>query len=142
MKNILLRWIIQMIAVWVATAIVPGVSYDNAQSLLIAALVLSILNILVKPVMQVISIPFIIMTFGLFLLVINALLIRMTAWLVNGFHVSGFWSAVGASLVISIVSMFFGYNRLKKRVVAPDDDEPTFTAGNGPPPGKGPIIDV
>lgn len=131
-----------MIAVWVASAIVPGVSYDNAKSLLIAALVLGILNSLVKPIMQVISIPFIIMTLGLFLLVINALLLRMTAWLVDGFHVSGFWPAVGASLVISIVSMFLGYNRVKKRTTIVNDDEPPFSAGNGPPPGKGPIIDV
>ncbi len=131
-----------MIAVWVASAIVPGVSYDNAQSLLIAALVLGILNSLVKPVMQLVSIPFIIMTFGLFLLVINALMLRMTAWLVEGFHVSGFWPAVGASLVISIVSMFLGYNRKETTKVTTNEDQPPFTNGNEPPPGKGPIIDV
>lgn len=134
-----------MIGVWVATAIVPGIKYDDWQSLLVAALVLGILNSLVKPMLQLISIPFIIMTFGLFLLVINALLLRMTAWLVEGFHVAGFWPAVGASLVISIVSMFLGYNRTSRRKTRRDAEievEPTYQPRQGPPPGKGPIIDV
>ena len=145
MNLFLFRWLIQMIAVWAATAIVPGVDYDDWQSLLIAALVLGILNSLVKPILKIISIPFIIMTLGLFLIVINAILLRMTAWLVTGFHVSGFWPAIGASLVISIVSMFLGYNRTARRStrrVVTDDFEPPFPPRNGPPPGNGPIIDV
>lgn len=132
-----------MVAVWVAANIIPGIVYDNWQSLFVAALVLGILNSLVKPVLQIVSIPFIIMTLGLFLLVINAILLRMTAWLVDGFHVSGFWPAMGGSLVISIVSMFLGYSKIKKRIVIDRDrpEPPSFTQ-YGPPPGNGPIIDV
>lgn len=144
MMHFIFRWLVQMVAVWVAAGIIPGIGYDNGQSLLIAALVLGILNSLVKPVLKVVSIPFIIMTFGLFLLVINALLLRMTAWLVTGFHVSGFWSAVGGSLVISIVSMLLGYNKKPPRIVVnrTEPEQQPYSSSNGPPPGKGPIIDV
>jgi len=94
-------------------------------------------------VLQVISIPFIIVTFGFFLLVINAIILHLTAWLVEGFHVSGFLSALCASLVISVVSMFLGYNRNgNTRRVEYCNREPPFIQGNEPPPGKGPIIDV
>jgi len=142
MSKFIFRWIVQMIAVWAATKIVSGISYDDWQSLLIAALVLGILNSLVKPVLQVLSIPFIIMTLGLFLIVINAILLRITSGLVHGFHVTGFWPAVGGSLVISVVSMFLGYPRAKRRIVVDRQEPPDDLTTNGPPPGKGPIIDV
>ena len=96
------RWFILTIAVWVATRLVPGVDFDRPQDLLFAALVLGILNAFVKPLLRLISLPFIILTFGIFLLVINALLLGLTAWLVPGFHVAGFWPAVWASLVVSL----------------------------------------
>ena len=109
--GILLRWFILTIAVWAATVIQTGVTFDKPWDLLMAALVLSILNAFVKPLLRLISLPFIILTFGFFLLVINALLLWLTATLVPGFHVGGFWPAVRASLVISIVSFFLGYSR-------------------------------
>lgn len=139
----LFRWLGQTIAVAVAAAVVHGIHYDNWLSLLIAALVLGILNSLVKPILKILSLPFIIMTFGLFLLVINALLLRMVAWLVNGFHVDGFWPAVWGSLVISIVSLFLGYNRPARRNRIIIDRTPSENSNRrGPPPGEGPIIDV
>ena len=118
------------------------------QDLLIAALVLGVLNALVKPILRLISLPFIILTFGLFLVVINALLLWLTSRLVSGFHVHGFRHAVGASLVVSLVSMLLGYSgrrraRSQPRIIINHPPPPSPPpALRGPPPGKGPIIDV
>lgn len=138
----IIRWIVLALAVWVAAAIVPGIRYDDGQSLFIAALVLSILNTFVKPVLRILSLPFILLTLGLFLLVVNALVLMATAWLVTGFHVAGFWPAVAGSLVISVVSFLLGStNRRDGRIVMG-----RFEAGGPfdrqPPPGKGDIIDI
>ncbi|MFA5043294.1 MAG: phage holin family protein [Kiritimatiellia bacterium] len=113
MLGIFMRWLILTLAVWVAAHVAPGIAYDNWPSLLIAALVLGILNAFVKPILMLISLPLIFVSFGLFLVLINALLLKATAWLAPGLHVASFWSALGGSLVISIVSLFFGYRRLR-----------------------------
>ncbi|MFC1461641.1 phage holin family protein [Verrucomicrobiota bacterium] len=140
MRNTIIRWLILTLAVWVATMI-PGINYTDWQSLLIAALVLSILNTFVKPLLMLLSAPLIIVSLGLFLLLINALLLKLTAWFVAGFHVTSFWSALGGSLVISIVSLFFGGPSVRvetnRGYTLPHSDY-----RRGPPPGTGPIIDV
>lgn len=136
-----MRWIVLTLAVWVAATVVPGIGYQSWQSLLIASLVLSILNTFVKPLLNLLSLPFIVLSFGLFLLVINAILLGLTSWLVKGFNVAGFWPAVGGSLVISVVSMFLGYPRHRRTLII----NRTGTIGpdrRRPPPGKGPIIDL
>jgi putative membrane protein len=141
MIQALVRWLVLTVAVWVAALIVPGIGYDNWQSLVVAALILGILNSLAKPALQVLSLPFIILTFGLFLLVVNAILLGLTARLVHGFWVSGFWPAAGGSLVISIVSMFLGYTGARRRVVI-RRTETLFSDARRPPPGRGRVIDV
>jgi len=138
-----MRWFVLTLAVWVAASVVPGIDYHGSwQSLLIASLVLSILNTFVKPLLNLLSLPFIILTFGLFLLITNAIVLKLTGWLLAGrFDVAGFWPAVGGSLVISIVSMFLGYPRHRGAIRINRTD----TIGpdrRSPPPGKGPIIDV
>lgn len=139
MRNTIIRWLILTLAVWVAT-IIPGIDYSDWQSLLIAALVLSILNTFVKPLLMLLGAPLILVTLGFFLLLINALLLKLTAWFVPGFHVASFWSALGGSVVISIVSLFFGGPRVdverRRYYIRPYDSR------RGPPPGRGPIIDV
>jgi len=134
-----MRWLILTVAVWVAAHLVPGISYESGSSLLIAALVLGILNSFVKPVLSLLSLPLIILSLGLFLPVINALMLELVAWLVPGFHVGGFWSAVGGSLVISVVGLVVGYHGSRRRIVVTSG--PTRVTGT-PPPGKGPIIDL
>lgn len=142
MKMILMRWFILTLAVWVAASVVPGIDYhQNWQNLVIASLVLSILNTFVRPILNLVSLPFIVLTFGVFLLVINALLLKLTCWLVKGFDVSDFWAAFGGSLVISIVSMILGYPRNRRGLVINRTD--TISPDRRrPPPGKGPVIDV
>lgn len=138
-RSTIIRWLILTIAVWVAT-LIPGIEFSDWQSLLIAALVLSILNTFVKPMLMLLGAPLIVVSLGFFLLIINALLLKLTAWLVPGFSVATFWSAVGGSLVISVVSLFFGGPR-------PDAGRSArYTyhckIRRGAPPGNGPIIDV
>ena len=138
----LFRWLFLTLAVWVAAYIVPGIGYDRWQSLLVASLVLGVLNSFVKPVLLLMSLPFIILSLGLFLIVINALLLKLTAMVVPGFHVASFWSALGGSLVISLVSVFLGLPRRSARVVVSRGGDDTVERRRGPPPGKGPVIDV
>ncbi len=107
--TMLIRWLLLTLSVWVAAVLIPGIDYgDSWKALLIAALVLGILNTLIKPVLLLLSLPFIVVTLGLFLLVINALLLMLTAALVPDFNVDGFWSALFGSIIISLVSLFLG----------------------------------
>lgn len=115
MKNLLIRWLVLTLAVFLAAQIVPGISYDTATSLLIAGLVLGILNAFLKPVLTLLSLPFILVTLGLFLVIINAVTLKLTDWLVPGFHVKGFLAAILGALIISVVNLFFGNNSNPKQ---------------------------
>lgn len=141
MLQALIRWLGLIVSVWIAASIIPGIGYARWDSLVVAALILGVLNAFVKPALRMLSLPFIILTFGLFLIVVNAIMLGITAWMVEGFWVHGFWSAVGGSLVISIVSMFLGYTGGRR--VAPFRPADTlFSDRRGPPPGRGRVIDV
>lgn len=95
---------IAAVALWVAVSIVPGLAAKDTGTLVLAAIVLGIVNATVRPVAVFLSIPVTILTFGLFLLVVNAGMLSLVAWLVPAFTVSGFWAALFGSLVVSIVS--------------------------------------
>jgi putative membrane protein len=106
----LLRLLISAVALWIAVQIVPGVSYQGEWvKLLLVALVFGVLNALVRPLLLMLSCPMLILTLGLFTLVINALVLWLTSALSGGlglgFHVTGFWAAFLGALVISIVSI-------------------------------------
>ena len=145
--SLLIRWMLTAVSVWVATCMVRGVDYVDWPSLLAAAMMLGILNALVKPILIAVALPLVLVSLGLMLLVINALLLILTSKLVPGFHVAGFWPALGASLIISLVSLILGSNR--RRVNRGSFRTPKTTEAfrepsrtRTPPPGKGPIIDV
>jgi putative membrane protein len=104
MAGFVLRTVVAALALWVAVAIVPGLHAADARTLLIAAIVLGIVNATVRPVALVLSIPITLVTFGLFVLVVNAGLLALVARLVPDFTVAGFWSALFGSLVVSVVS--------------------------------------
>lgn len=99
--------IVSALAVIITSMILPGVHVDNVLTALIVAAVLAFLNAIVKPVLVILTIPITVITLGLFLLVINALLILLAAKIVDGFHVDGFWIALLFSLVLSLVSSVF-----------------------------------
>jgi putative membrane protein len=100
-----IRVLITGIAVFLAVMIVPGLEVNSLSAGLAAVLVLTFLNLLVRPILFVLTLPLIVLSMGLFLIVVNALLLELTAFLVSGFSVTGFWPAVGGAIVISLVTM-------------------------------------
>jgi putative membrane protein len=104
MKEFLIRWFITTLAVMGASHIISGITYDSTGSLFTAALLLGIINAFIRPVLLMLSLPFIIVTMGFFILVINALMLLFVSSIVHGFHVDGFWNALFAGLVIGIIS--------------------------------------
>ena len=100
----LVRLLISGIAVFLAVATVPGLEADSFGAGVAAVLVLTVLNLLLRPILLILTLPLIVLSFGLFLVVLNALLLELTAYVVKGFTVTGFWPAVGGALVISIVT--------------------------------------
>ncbi len=104
----LLHWAITAFSLWVASHIFRGLRFDGSGALVVAALLLGLANAIVKPLLIFLTLPLTLLTFGLFLLVINALMILLVAALVKGFRVSGFWTALFASIFISLLSMLIG----------------------------------
>ena len=104
----LVQWAITALSLWVASLIFRGLKFESAGALVGSALLLGLANALVKPLLIVLTLPLTLVTFGLFLLVINALMILLVAALVRGFKVSGFWTAFFASIFISILSIAVG----------------------------------
>jgi putative membrane protein len=104
MKGFLIRLAIGMLALWVAQAIVPGVEIQGFGTLLLAAFLLGLVNALVRPVLVILTLPITLLTLGLFLLVVNAAMLALVAAMLDAFTISGFWAALFASLVVSLVS--------------------------------------
>jgi len=96
------RVIVVGLGLWLASELVPGIAVQGAWTLLGAALLLGVVNAVVRPVLVVLTLPFTILTLGLFLLVINAAMLGLVASMFRGFVIDGFWSAVLGSIVISI----------------------------------------
>jgi putative membrane protein len=135
------RWLVTTFAVLIAALLLDGIHYRSAWWLAGASLLLGLLNAFVRPVLMVLALPLVIWSLGLFILVINALLLlAVGAMLAPGFRVEGFWSAAAGALIISIVSfianLFLGQgsfirvqSRSQSRPKGRDDDQ-------------GPVIDV
>lgn len=104
----LVHWAITALALWAASFLFGGIKFDSTGALAIAALLLGFANAVVKPLLIVLTLPLTLLTFGLFLLVINALMILLVSALVRGFRVSGFWTALFASIFISLLSIAIG----------------------------------
>jgi putative membrane protein len=101
----IIKLLVTALAVWVAAYILPGVHLANdAKTIVVVALVLALLNAIVKPILIILTIPVTIVTLGLFLLVINALMVVWTSKLVSGFQVDGWVTAFLFSLIVSVVS--------------------------------------
>jgi len=100
----IVRAIIAAFGLWLAAAIVPGVAYHGLGSLIAAAVLLGIVNALVRPVVVVLTLPLTLVTLGLFLLVVNAAMIGLVAWFLDGFTVNGLWAGVLAAIVTGAVS--------------------------------------
>jgi putative membrane protein len=110
MRSLLLHWGLNAAALWVAAALIPGLDFSGGVGrLLLVAAVFGIVNSTLRPLLTVLTCPLIVLTLGLFTLVINALMLLFTGWLSEswnlGFSVSGFWSAFFGGLVVGLVSV-------------------------------------
>ena len=99
--------LVSTLAVMFVQWLLPGVSVDGFRTGIFVAIALAFFNALVKPILIFLTLPATIVTLGLFLLVINAIIILLADWLVSGFHVSGFWSALLFSIILSFVTSIF-----------------------------------
>jgi putative membrane protein len=109
-QSLLLHWILNAAALWVAAAVIPGLDFSGGPGrLLLVAAVFGIVNSTLRPVLTVLTCPLIVVTLGLFTLVINGIMLLVTGWLSEswnlGFTVSGFWAAFFGGLVVGMVSM-------------------------------------
>ena len=102
--RLLLTWLINALALLALPYLMHSVSVDNVGAALIGALVLGLVNTVIRPVLVVLTLPVTFLSLGLFILVINALLFWLVAHLVEGFHVAGFWSAFLAAILYSVIS--------------------------------------
>jgi putative membrane protein len=121
--QIIWRLLINAAALWAATRITPGISFDGDwRTLLVVALVFGVLNVSVRPLLWFMTLPLLIVTLGLFTFVVNAVMLWLTGvvseWLGLGFHVEGFGAAFLGALVVSVVSfmlsLFVGANRRER----------------------------
>jgi putative membrane protein len=104
MVGFLLRAAISALGLWVASQLLDGLHFSAPSKLLLAAVLLGIVNAFVRPLAFILTLPITIVTLGLFLLVLNAGMVALVAWVVPGFTISSFWTAVGAAIIVSIVS--------------------------------------
>lgn len=133
-------WLVNTFGVLIAVALVPGVDYEGALALLLASLLLGVLNAAVRPFLLVLALPLVVVTLGLFIIVINAVLLFVVSGIVPGFHVESFGSALLGALIIGVVAFLLngltGRNKFRVKV---NRRPPPNDRDNG---GNGPVIDV
>lgn len=104
MTGFVLRTVIVALGLWLAAQIFSGLNFDSPATLFAAALLLGLVNAVVRPIAVILTLPLTLVTLGLFLLVINAAMLGLVALLLSGFQIGGFWTAVGASAIVSVTS--------------------------------------
>ncbi|MDR3240051.1 MAG: phage holin family protein [Clostridiales bacterium] len=107
MKRLLINWVLSAICLYVIAWLFPGITLSGFMSAMIAALVLGLVNALIKPIISLLTLPLTIVTLGLFSLVINALMLMLTSHVVSGFSVNGFGTAFFAAIVLSVLNLLF-----------------------------------
>lgn len=114
--RLVLRTLVGMIGLWLAATFVPGATIEDNATLLVAALIMGVVNAVVRPLVFVMTLPVTFLTLGLFLLVVNAAMFSLTAWFIDGFTVAGFWPAVFGAVVLGLV------NWIGQTVIGPRDE--------------------
>lgn len=106
LRRFLVTWLFNVIALWVAAKLLADIGYDgNEWVLVVAALVFSVVNIFVRPVVILFTLPLVILTLGIALFFINLLMLYLTSWIVDDFTVDSFWEAIVATIIIWIVNV-------------------------------------
>ena len=136
MKRFLQSWLVNTLAVLVAVYLVKGIHYQKPLDLIVASLILGILNAVLRPILVILSLPLLFLTLGIFLLVINALILYFVGFLLRPhFYVTDFWSALWGSLIISVVGLILN------SITGTGDARVKVERGRSPP-GKNDVIDV
>jgi|ERR1017187_2965252 putative membrane protein len=133
--HLLVRWLVLALGVVIATRLVPGIHCSDAGALIAVVVLLSFFNAILRPILVLFTLPFIIVTMGLGIVVINAILFLFVGRLVDGFAVAGFWPAVGGSLVVSVTN--FVVNVFMRSSIRRPGGAP-----KGPPGPGGDVIDI
>ena len=105
LPDFIIHWAIMSLALWVASYLFKGIRFSNHSSLVISALMLGFVNAVIRPILLILTFPLTLVTLGFFILVINALMIMLVAKLVNGFKLSGFWTAFFVSIFIALFAL-------------------------------------
>lgn len=116
-QRFLVAWAFNVAALWVAARLLSGVSVTGAHAWLtyvLAGLVFSLVNLVVKPIVAILAIPLILLTLGIAYFLVNVLMIFLTSWIVSDFHVHGFWAGVGAAVIVWIVNVLL--DAIERRV--------------------------
>lgn len=124
----LLHWALTAFAMWVASHVFKGMRFSGSGALAVSALLLGLANAVVRPLLVLLTLPLTLLSFGLFLLVINAVVLLLVAKLVKGFELDGFWTALWASLFMSLLSLVLGAFVL--------GGTPDYTIQTSPAPGQ------
>jgi putative membrane protein len=106
LAGLILRFLCGVAGLWLAAHVIHGISYGSIESLLAAALILGLINAIVRPILVILTLPLTLITLGLFLLVINAAMLLLTAHFLRGFYVHGFVAAFWGALIVSIAGWF------------------------------------
>jgi putative membrane protein len=131
--RLLSHWLTLVLGLYLISLISPlGIGFDRPRDLVLAALILMVFNAIVKPILILITLPLVLLSLGIFLLIINALLLYWIPTFVHGFHVPGFWSAFFGAILLSFITGFFsGWEKRSRR-------HSSVPASRG----SGPVIDV
>jgi putative membrane protein len=112
LRRFLVTWAFNFVALWVAAGLLSGIDYDGIGVLIVASLVFSVVNIVVRPLIILFTLPLVLLTLGIALFFINLLMLYLTSWIVDDFTIDGFWWAVLATILIWLVDVareaFFG----------------------------------
>jgi putative membrane protein len=104
MKGLLIRWVVNALALVLISKVIKGIEVDHLFAAFVAAAVLGVINAILRPILLFLTLPITILTLGLFALVINGLMLFIAGRVVEGFHVTGFWSSVFGALFLSVIS--------------------------------------
>jgi putative membrane protein len=96
--------VIAAAGLWIADQLLPGITITGPGALIVSALVLGVVNALIRPILVVLTFPLTLLTLGLFLLIVNGVSLEVVAWLVPGFHITGLWSATLGAVIVSLTS--------------------------------------
>jgi len=132
--QLLLRWCVLAVGVTIATKVINGIHCDSRETLIVVVLLLSFFNAILRPLLMLVALPFIVMTLGLGVILINALLFSLVGNIVNGFYVDGFWSAIGGAIIVSLTNLVA--NALLRNDQGPRGPR-TPGAGDGGTGGRG-----